>query len=160
MHYLTYIPEKTDSTNITKITTNEQTAVEPYVSVTPDEYRRFQQNPNNYVVKDGKLQVIERSLSNLTKVKGQNVHRKQIASEIGSNIEIGGMTYSVDAAFQNNLTLVLGIQAGDPDYTARFWCYDGTGWVFADHNHNACLDLAKAFNERREQLSHELYKKL
>jgi hypothetical protein len=160
MYYLTYDPDKTGSTNITKISTTRQKAVEPFVEVSADLYKRFHNNPNNYVVKDGRLQAIERSLSNLTKVKGQNVHRKQIANEIGSQLEVGGYTYNINSAFQNNLTLILGIQAGDSDYVARLWCHNGTDWVFRDHSHEDTLQVAKAFNERREQLSQQLYEKL
>lgn len=138
-----------------------------YLEVTSTEFENITNDPNNYSVlvesgSDPKLVANQHSINNFTKVKAITEDKKKSKAAIAGTLVFGDYEYDPNPAFQQNLSMALAIMAHDKKYVTRFWCRLATDkkWVFLEHDAKMCAGVAKAFSERREQQSEELYKNL
>lgn len=161
MPFVHFNPEITNRSNIRGIYTIESRAKNPYVSISEKQLQEVKKDPNRFAVVDGKLELVDEHFSNFTKAKAISIERKQAKQRINKDLEVGNYIYVPDSAFQQNISLLLGIHAMDSEYVSRLWCREreSNEWRFIDHNGQMILEIAKAFNERREQTSELLYKK-
>lgn len=160
MPYLHYKEDVKEGSNIRGVYSSTKGVKEPFIQISESQLTDYKADPNNFTVINGALKAIEHQFSNFTKAKAIQAERKQTKQSIVGPLEVSGYVYNPDAAFQQNLSVVLGICALDPDYLCCFWCKEtGTDeWKFLDHDKSMVLAVAKAFNERREQNSEALHK--
>ena len=161
MPFLHYNPDITNRSNVRGIYTTQDRAKKPFIQISEHQLAKFKEDPNQYTVVGGKLELVDEQFSNFTKAKAINIERKQAKQTIIASLEVGNYVYTPDAAFQQNISMLLGIHAMDSEYVSRLWCkdLDSDTWSLIDHSGQMILEIAKAFNERREQISELLYKK-
>ena len=145
------------SSNIRGLYTNEPSDKQDIIEVDQRSAELWKRDPNNYAVVDQQLVTIKRPYSNLNKAESFHKERRKTQESINEPLEVQDTTYNIDQAFQNNLSLGLGIVSCDPKHKIKLWCKQDNEWLFKEHSKDELLEVAKELNKRREDNSNKLY---
>lgn len=117
------------------------------VRLTPMQYRI----DAGRLARTGKDQVSAKSIA-----AGANAVKSR--TTLMDDISIDGRTYCPDTTLFANVSLALGVCVLDQSHTIKLWCKDASNtWTFLDHDMLMLVELAKAFNQRREEVSQSIY---
>lgn len=150
---------------ITGLYSNEARArmKQHYIQVELLVFEEMKKDLNSYSVQtvDGRptLFANTKSVSNF-KVQAVAADKAKSKAAISSLLEVDGREYDPNPAFQQNLSIALGLMASLPSYTTKLWCRQNNKWEFVDHDVQMCINIAQAFDQRRIHQSQELYQNL
>lgn len=130
---------------------------EPKVLVDPRLRNKILLRPNQYAVKSGKISKIA-DTSSIQRGVAAGRQKKLYANKVIDLLLVNGMQYPANTTAQQNIILNLSIMQHRPEHKVKIWCQDTESvWSFKEHGLEELLDIAVAFNSRREELSTELY---
>jgi len=113
--------------------------------------------PNHFRVESGRLIQIKDTRQELQRRRLSNI-RKEANAKNKSPIIVGNLKYFVDSTFLGNLNLNLSVCSNLKGHVCSLWAVNSSGdWEFIVHDKQMLIDVAVAFNSRRESISRELY---
>ena len=157
MFYATYNPNKKGDNigGFYPLTHND--VPKPSIQITKKQRDDIINFPGHFRVESGKLTKIKDTRQELQR-RQLNNFRKEASSKNQAPLVVGDYKYFVDSSFMDNLNLNLSLCSMVKNHSCQLWRISSSDtWEFAEHNKQMLIDVAVAFNSRRENISNELY---
>ena len=157
MFYATFDPNK-QGDNIKGFYPLTSTDVpKPAVQITEKQRDNILKFPGHFRIESGRLIQLKDTKQELQR-RQLNDFRKDAASKNKAPLVVKDFKYFVDSVFMDNLNLNLNVCSVDDKHKCSLWRINPEGsWEFVEHDKQLLVEIAIAFNSRRESISKELY---
>lgn len=157
MFYASYDPNKGGDNIRGFYPLNHPDVTKPSIQITQKQRDAIVKFPGHFRIEAGRLIQIKDTKKELQRRNLSNM-RKEANARNQAPLEFDGHKYFVDSAFLGNLNLNLNLCSLDKNHACFLWRQASDGkWHFVEHDSQTLVELAKAFNSRREKISRELY---
>jgi hypothetical protein len=157
MIYATYNPSKKGDNIIGFYSIEHNNVPKPNVIINKNQRDQIITYPGHFRVENNELIEIK---DVGIEIKRRSLKYKQPKiKETLAPLEIDNFIYFTDSSFLSNLNLNLNLCSLMSEHTCFFWRYskDVKAWTFSKLNKQDLVDVAEAFNKRREQKSRSFY---